>query len=54
MDVCFVQGMDHINPKDAFAAEMCIRLMRKCGRDIPVRNNYYNKLKNAQVSRLYR
>ena len=51
--VCFVQGMDHIDPMDAFAAEMCIGPMRKCGRVIPNRNNYWNKVKNAPMSRLY-
>ena len=45
MGVCFVQGMDHIDPKDAFVVEMCIGLMRKCGCDIPVRNNYLNMVK---------
>ena len=45
MGVCFVQGMDHIDPKDAYAAEMCIGLMRKRGRDIPDRTNYWNKVK---------
>ena len=45
MGVCFVLGMDHINLNDAFAAEMCIGLMRKYGRAIQDRNNYWNKVK---------
>ena len=53
MGVCFVLGMDHINLNDAFAAEMCIGLMRKRGHDIPDRNNYWNKVKKTPLSRLY-
>ena len=54
MGVCFVQGIYHLDSKDAFTVEMFIGLMRKCGRNIPDRNNYWNKVKNAPVSRLYR
>ena len=36
--------VDHIDLKDAFAAEMCIG-MTKCSHDIPDRNNYWNKVK---------
>ena len=45
MGVCFPHGIDHNDPKDAFSAKVCISLMRKCGRDIPDRNNYWKKVK---------
>lgn len=47
MGVCFLQGKVHIDPKNAFAAEMCIGILRKCGREheFPDRNNYWNKVK---------
>jgi hypothetical protein len=48
MGVWLVKGKVHTDPKDVFAAEICIGIMRECGRNIPDRNNYWNNVKKTR------